>query len=173
MNRDEMQPNLIRSADVTTTPEQLLAIEDALDRLANLERLSASDGFEVRIARATGPSVRVADAVVMTNSDASNVAESDLAEPPVVLFRFTGLRAAAAIAFIGTVTAAWLAMQSGGALGGGDIEPGLDDWEQFASVSFPPLDYTSYDLFADTEQFTVSLTAEMIDSDPLFEEDSM
>ena len=91
----------------------------------------------------------------------------------MVLFRFTGLRAAAAVALIATVTAAWFAMQTGGTFAPTAIEPDVDDWEQFALVSFPPLDYTSYDLFADTEQFTVSLTAEMIESEMLFEEDSM
>ena len=164
MRHDEMNRGLSRSAGVETTPPQLRPIENALDGLADLERSNAPAGLEERIASATMPSVLV-------TRPTSQSAES---EPPLVIFRFASLRVAAAIALLATVSVAWLAMQSGGLLPGGvNVEPDLDDWDLFASVSFPPLDYTSYDLFEDTDQFTVSLAADMIESEPLFEEGSM
>lgn len=163
MRQNEMNRDLIRSAGVSNTPPELRPIEGALDRLADLERSSAPAVFEERLATSTMP----------TMGGVHVPARSTDQEPPLVIFRFTSMRVAAMIALVATVSVAWLASQNGGLLPRESVEPGLDDWDLFASVSFPPLDYTSYDLFEDTDQFTISLAADMIDSEPLFEEDSM
>ena len=163
MRHDEMNRDLSRSAGVSTTPPQLRPMEDALDRLADQERRSAPAGLEERVASASMRAVHVAQSTALSGES----------KPPLVIFRFASLRVAAAIALVATVSVAWLATQTGGLLPDETLEPDLDDWDLFASVSFPPLDYTSYDLFEDTDQFTISLAADMIDSEPLFEEDSM